>query len=145
MPVTRISESESGWMDGDAARREYAVTPNKYEQSNSYINRLNAGICTAFQFIEMINKAGNLRRRMAGIEPTPSKSNDWTPLSPCQLSQGGGAGIYTNTSSPLFHFEMEQMFLSNKLTNRFSVIPITTEMSQHAHLLLVIQLASVLK
>jgi hypothetical protein len=22
---------------------------------------------------------------MVGIEPTPSKSNDWTPLSPCQL------------------------------------------------------------
>jgi hypothetical protein len=27
---------------------------------------------------------------MAGIEPMPSKSNDWTPLSPCQLGQGGG-------------------------------------------------------
>jgi hypothetical protein len=27
-----------------------------------------------FLFIEMINKAGNLRRGMAGIEPTPSKS-----------------------------------------------------------------------
>ncbi len=27
---------------------------------------------------------------MAGIEPTPSKSNYWTPLSPCRLSQGGG-------------------------------------------------------
>jgi hypothetical protein len=26
---------------------------------------------------------------MAGIEPTPSKSNDWTTLSPCQLGQGG--------------------------------------------------------
>jgi hypothetical protein len=26
----------------------------------------------------------------AGIEPTPPKSNDWTPLSPCQLGQGGG-------------------------------------------------------
>jgi hypothetical protein len=26
---------------------------------------------------------------MAGIEPTPSKSNDWTPLSPCQLGQRG--------------------------------------------------------
>ncbi len=30
---------------------------------------------------------------MAGIEPTPSKSNDWTPLSPCQLGQGGGDSI----------------------------------------------------
>jgi hypothetical protein len=27
---------------------------------------------------------------MAGIEPTPSKSIDWIPLSPCQVSQGGG-------------------------------------------------------
>jgi hypothetical protein len=27
---------------------------------------------------------------MARIEPTPSTSNDWTPLSPCQLGQGGG-------------------------------------------------------
>ncbi len=27
---------------------------------------------------------------MAGIEPTPSKSNDWTPLSRCQLGQVGG-------------------------------------------------------
>ncbi len=27
-----------------------------------------------FLFIEMINKAGNLRRGMAEIEPTPSKS-----------------------------------------------------------------------
>ncbi len=27
---------------------------------------------------------------MAGFEPTPSKSNDWTPLSPCQVGQGGG-------------------------------------------------------
>jgi hypothetical protein len=27
-----------------------------------------------FLFIEMINKAGNLRRGIAGIEPTPSKS-----------------------------------------------------------------------
>ncbi len=26
---------------------------------------------------------------MAGIKPTPSKSNDWTQLSPFQLSQGG--------------------------------------------------------
>ncbi len=29
---------------------------------------------------------------MAGIEPMPSKSNDWTPLSPCQLGQGGSGG-----------------------------------------------------
>jgi hypothetical protein len=28
---------------------------------------------------------------MAGIESTPPKSNNWTPLSPCQLSQGGGS------------------------------------------------------
>ncbi len=26
---------------------------------------------------------------MAGIEPTQSKSNDWTTPSPCQLGQGG--------------------------------------------------------
>jgi hypothetical protein len=43
----------------------------------------------SFYFIEMIDKAGNLCREMAGIEPTLSKSNDWNPLSPCQLSQGG--------------------------------------------------------
>ncbi len=35
--------------------------------------------------IKQVNCVGG----MAGIEPTPSKSNDWTPLSPCQLSQGG--------------------------------------------------------
>ncbi len=34
-------------------------------------------------------KQVNCVRGMAGIEPMPSKSNDWTPLSPCQLSQGG--------------------------------------------------------
>jgi hypothetical protein len=28
-------------------------------------------------------------RGMAGIKPTPSQSNDWTPLLRCQLSQGG--------------------------------------------------------
>ena len=38
----------------------------------------------------MINTAGNLRQGMAGIEPTLSKSEDWTPPSPCQLGQGGG-------------------------------------------------------
>jgi hypothetical protein len=39
---------------------------------------------------------------MAGIEPTPSKSNDWTrtPLSPCQLSQGGGQPLAANVSGP---------------------------------------------
>jgi hypothetical protein len=37
-----------------------------------------------FLLIEMINKAGDLRQGMAGIEPTPSKSQDWTALSPCQ-------------------------------------------------------------
>ena len=42
----------------------------------------------AFLHIEMINKAGNLCWGMAGIEPTPSKAYDWTPLSPCQLGQG---------------------------------------------------------
>jgi hypothetical protein len=36
--------------------------------------------------IKQVNCVGG----MAGIEPTPSKSNDWTPLSPCQLGQGGG-------------------------------------------------------
>ncbi len=32
---------------------------------------------------------------MAEITPTPSKSNDWTPLSPSQLSQGGCAQNFT--------------------------------------------------
>ncbi len=34
----------------------------------------------------MIDKAGNLRWGIAGIEPTLSKSEDCTLLSPCQLS-----------------------------------------------------------
>ncbi len=34
----------------------------------------------------MINKTGNLCWGMAGIEPTLSKSSDWTPFSPCQQS-----------------------------------------------------------
>ncbi len=38
-----------------------------------------------------MNKAGNLLRGMAGIEPTPSESKDWIQPSPCQLGQGGGA------------------------------------------------------
>jgi hypothetical protein len=35
--------------------------------------------------IQQVNCVGG----MVGIEPTLSKSNNWTPLSPCQLGQGG--------------------------------------------------------
>ncbi len=35
--------------------------------------------------IKQVNCVGG----MEGIEPMQSKSNDWTPLSPCQLGQGG--------------------------------------------------------
>jgi hypothetical protein len=44
---------------------------------------------------------------MAGIEPTPSKSHDWTPLSPCQLSQGGGSYCSFKTYSfKLYSFKL---------------------------------------
>jgi hypothetical protein len=36
--------------------------------------------------IKQVNCVGGT----AGIEPTPSKSNNWTQLLPCQLGQGGG-------------------------------------------------------
>ncbi len=41
--------------------------------------------------IKQVNCVGG----MAEIEPTPSKSNDWTHLLPCQLGQGCGCNILT--------------------------------------------------
>jgi hypothetical protein len=55
--------------------------------------------------IKQVNCVGG----MAEIEPTPSKSNDWTPLSPCQLGQGGclpciyvGTGYFENVHCAKF-------------------------------------------
>jgi hypothetical protein len=50
----------------------------------------------------MINKA-DLRWGMAGNELTPSKSNGWTLLSPCQLNQGGCLQQYIKVAK---HFQM---------------------------------------
>ncbi len=49
-------------------------------------------ICHFHHHASLLNssiKQVNCVRGMAGIEPTPSKSNDRAPLSPCQLGQGG--------------------------------------------------------
>ncbi len=63
----------------------------------------------------MINKTGNLRRGMTGIEPTPSKSCDWKPLSPCQLSLGGNCFIASSVAS------LDQLLPAheNSVYNRF--------------------------
>ncbi len=56
-----------------------------------------------FLFIEMINKAGNLRWGMAGIEHMQSKSYDWTQLElgNAQLCLGNLAGSLWGTPVPV--------------------------------------------
>jgi hypothetical protein len=56
-----------------------------FENAEIQLDQTNKQI---FLLIERINKAGNLRQGMAGIEPTPSKSQDWTALLPCQSYHG---------------------------------------------------------
>jgi hypothetical protein len=57
-------------------------------EAHHHANLLNSSI-------KQVNCIGG----MAGIEPTPSNSNDWTQLSPCKLGQGSSR--YRSTTSEL--------------------------------------------
>jgi hypothetical protein len=62
-------------------------------------------ICPRLHHASLLNssiKQVNCVGGMAGIEPTPSMSNDETPLSPFQLGQGG-LGLHTTPCGHLFH------------------------------------------
>ena len=72
--------------------------------------------------IKQVNCVGGT----AGIEPTPSKSNNWTQLLPCQLGQGGGhiyqVGHDYSQYSIFSIFSMFSMFSMFSIFSIFSIL-----------------------
>ncbi len=81
--------------DGFHLRTLFGMDPNTSSSHHHHASLLNSSI-------KQVTWVGG----MAGIEPAPSKSNDCTRLSPCQLGHGGGhlPGTYHLFSLRMFFY-----------------------------------------